>query len=246
MISSSRQGFLGGAVRAVPIVISTGPFAVLFGALAVSHGMTLGETFAMSAIVFAGASQMVGIELFGSHVAPWLIVVSIFAVNFRHVLYSAAVGRKLDRFSGLQKAVGFFFLTDPQFAEAERRIGSGQPVGFAWYMGVALPMYVAWVGLTMVGALFGGLLRHPEAWGIDFLLPVYFLGLVMDFRHRPNWLPVVAASAVGSVVAFRLVGSPWHVTLGALAGIAVAVFLPSQPRPIEEEAADAAAEGMRG
>ena len=35
---------------------------------------------------------MVGIELFGQKVAPWLIVLSIFAVNFRHVLYSAAFG----------------------------------------------------------------------------------------------------------------------------------------------------------
>ena len=31
---------------------------------------------------------MVGIELFGQKIAPWLVVLSIFAVNFRHVLYS--------------------------------------------------------------------------------------------------------------------------------------------------------------
>ena len=49
----------------------------------------------MSATVYGGASQMVGIELFGQKIAPWLIVLSIFAVNFRHVLYSAALGRRL-------------------------------------------------------------------------------------------------------------------------------------------------------
>lgn len=226
MTSRSRQGFLGGAARALPIMISTGPFAVLFGALATSHGMSVAETVAMSALVFAGASQMVGIELFGNHVAPWLVVFSIFAVNFRHVLYSAALGRRLTRFTGLEKAVAFFFLTDPQFAETEKKLQAG-PLSFAWYMGLALPIYVSWVGLSLVGAAFGRSLSHPEAYGIDFLLPVYFLGLVVEFRDRPNWLPVVAASAVGSIAAYHFVGSPWHVSLGALAGIAVAVLLPS-------------------
>lgn len=234
MVSRSRQGFLGGAARALPIMISTGPFAVLFGALATSHGMSVTETVAMSALVFAGASQMVGIELFGNHVAPWLIVFSIFAVNFRHVLYSAALGRRLVRLTGLEKAIAFFFLTDPQFAEAEKKLQAG-PLSFAWYMGLAGPIYVSWVGLSLVGAAFGRSLTHPEAYGIDFLLPVYFLGLVVEFRDRPNWLPVVAASAVGSIVAYHFVGSPWHVSLGALAGILVAVLLP--PAHVREAAA---------
>jgi predicted branched-subunit amino acid permease len=56
----------------------------------VDNGLSAGEAVLMSATVYAGASQMVGIELFGSDVAPWLIVFSVFAVNFRHVLYSAA------------------------------------------------------------------------------------------------------------------------------------------------------------
>lgn len=243
MTSQSRQGFLGGAARALPIMISTGPFALLFGALATSHGMSVTETVAMSALVFAGASQMVGIELFGNHVAPWLIVFSIFAVNFRHVLYSAALGRRLVRFTGLEKAVAFFFLTDPQFAEAEKKLQTGRPLSFAWYMGVAVPIYVSWVGLSLVGAAFGRSLSHPEAYGIDFLLPVYFLGLVVDFRDRPNWLPVVAASAVGSVVAYHFVGSPWHVSLGALAGILVATVLPTGRQ--RDVAIEDAAESMK-
>ncbi len=39
---------------------------------------------------------------------------------------------------------------------------------------------------------FGGLIANPHALGLDFLLPIYFLGLVMGFRKRPFWLPVVA------------------------------------------------------
>ena len=58
------------------------------------------------------------------------------------------------------------------------------------------------------------------------MLPIYFMALVLGFRKRDNWLPVVALSSVVSVVAMHLVGSPWHVSIGALAGIILAACLP--------------------
>ena len=75
-------------------------------------------------------------------------------------------------------------------------------------------------------ALFGSLIGDPKAIGIDVLLPVYFLGLVMGFRKRHNFLPVLVAGAVGSVVAYWVVGSPWHISVGAALGIVVAAILP--------------------
>mgnify|MGYP003551746224 CR=1 FL=1 len=67
-------------------------------------------------------------------------------------------------------------------------------------------------------------LRHvlADVLGLDMLLSVYFLGLVMGFRARPNWLPVVVVSALAAVLAVKFVGSPWHVSLGALAGVSYA------------------------
>jgi predicted branched-subunit amino acid permease len=158
-------------------------------------------------------------------VAAWLIVFSIFAVNFRHVLYSAVAGRRTRHWSGLTRAIAFFFLVDPQFAEVERRADEGKPITLAWYAGLAAPVYVFWVAEAVLGGLFGRLIPNPHAVGLDFLLPIYFLGLVMEFRGRPRWLPIVATSALTSIVAERLVGSPWHVSIGALAGIAIAVVL---------------------
>ena len=225
------RDFVAGARTSLPIMVAVAPFGLLFGALAVDNGFSVFEAALMSAIVFGGASQMVGIELFGQHIAPWVIVLSIFAVNFRHVLYSASFGRRMERWGFLQKAVGFFLLTDPQFAEAERRAEQG-PVSFAWYIGMGAPIWLAWVVEAGLGAYFGKFVQDPAAFGLDFLLPIYFLGLVMSFRKRPLWLPVVVVSAVASMLAVKFVGSPWHVTLGALAGMAVALVMP--PRPIAE------------
>ncbi|TKT80138.1 AzlC family ABC transporter permease [Aquamicrobium sp. LC103] len=228
---SGGSEFLAGMRRGIPIMLASAPFGLLFGALAVDNGFTVGEAVLMSATIYAGASQMVGLELFGQKVAPWLIVFSIFAVNFRHVLYSAAVGPLATRWTTLQQAFGFFFLVDPQYAEAERRNEQGKPVGFAWYMGMATPIYICWVAEAGIGAAFGGMIPDTYALGVDFLLPIYFLGLVMEFRSRPMWLPVVLVSAIASIAAYYTIGSPWHVSVGALAGIVLAaIFAPVRER----------------
>ncbi|MEN0000540.1 MAG: AzlC family ABC transporter permease [Pseudomonadota bacterium] len=201
------------------------PFGALFGALAVENGMSVFEATLMSATVFAGASQMVGIDLFGAQIAPWLIVFSIFAVNFRHVLYSAVTGQRMAQFKPWQRYVSFFFLVDPHFAESEHRAERGVPLTFAWFIGGGLTWWVVWVFVSYLGALFGSLIEEPENYGFDLLLPIYFLSLVLAFRKRANWLPVVAASGIVAVLAFHFVGSPWHVSLGGLAGVAVAAII---------------------
>jgi predicted branched-subunit amino acid permease len=231
--STSAAEFRSGLRAGFPVTVASAPFAVLFGALAVENGFTVAEATLMSAAVYGGASQMVGIELFGQSIAPWLVVLSIFAVNFRHVLYSAALGRRIDHWPILQQAVGFFVLTDPQYAEAERKGEAGETVSFAWYMGMGTIIYVPWVIESGLGAFFGNLIPDPHAIGMDFLLPIYFIGLVMGFSKRANWLPVVAISAAVSIVAFNVVGSPWHVSIGAVAGILFAAAMPVRPTKLE-------------
>lgn len=222
---SNATLFLDGCKRALPVTLASAPFGLLFGVIAVDNGFNVWESMLMSASLFAGASQLVGMELFGHHVAPWLILLSIFAVNFRHILYSAGTGRLIKHFTPLQQIVSFFFLTDVQYAETEKRSEQKIPVSFIWYMGLALPLYAAWVFEAYIGATFGGMIGDPKAIGLDMLLPIYFLGLVMGFRARTNWLPVVLASAVSSVIAYFLIGSPWHVSIGAIGGVLVAVII---------------------
>ncbi len=236
MNSDFTEGLRGSA----PILVSTMPFAALFGAIAVSNGQTVAEATLMSAVIFAGASQLVGIELFGHSVPVWVIVLSIFAVNFRHILYSAAITPFIAHFSPAQKAVSFFLLTDPQFAQTLTRGETGRRVSFAWYLGFALTIYVGWVGVTAVGAGFGKLIGNPAAWGFDVLLPIYFMGLVLGFRKRDAFLAVVVVSAAVSVLAQHYVGSPWHVSIGALAGVLLAALLPPKTqvaagRQLEED-----------
>lgn len=225
------------------MALSAMPFGALFGAVAIDNGLTVSQAVLMSATVYAGASQLVGIELFGHNVQPWLIILSVFAVNFRHILYSAAISRYIAHFTPVQKFLTFYLLTDPQFAETVKRGESGRVVRPSWYLGFGLSIYIAWICSTFLGAYFGKLMGDPKALALDVVLPVYFLGMVMGFRKRSGFLPVVLASVLGSVAAFHLVGSPWHVSLGALAGIVVAALLPpSLAAGINDTPAEAQAE----
>jgi predicted branched-subunit amino acid permease len=228
----TRADFLAGLRSGLVVSVSSGPFAVLFGALAVDNGLSVAEAGLMSASVFGGASQLVGIELFGQFVPAWLIVLAVLAVNFRHVLYSASVAPIFERYPPVGRFLALFLLTDPQYADTMRRHEQGKSTSFGWYMTFGLVVYAVWVTLSVAGAFFGGLLGDPQTFALDVLLPVYFLGLVVGFRRRANFYPIVMASAVGSVAAYYMVGSPWHVSIGAICGIALAVLLPPRkPEP---------------
>lgn len=221
----TKLEFKSGAVMAIPMVLAAAPFGALFGALAVKNGMSVFESFLTSAVIFAGASQMVGIELFGANVAPWLIVLSIFAVNFRHILYSAVTGRYMTHMTFAERYTAFFFLVDPLYAMMEEKHDSGRQISFAWMMGAGVSFWVVWQIATLIGAIFGNLIGNPEAVGIDFLLPIYFLSIVMGFRKRNNWAVIVITSGAAAIIAYHYIGTPWHVTIGALAGIFVAAII---------------------
>ncbi|MDE1158312.1 MAG: AzlC family ABC transporter permease [Neorhizobium sp.] len=222
-----QSGIRSGAVAA----LSSAPFGVLFGALAIDQGLSPFEAVLMSASIYAGASQIVGIELFGQSVPAWLVILSVFAVNFRHILYSAALTPAIAHFTGAQKALAFFLLVDPQFAEATKRVDRGEPVTIGWWLSMAVVVYTSWIASTAIGAVFGGLIGDTHALGFDVLPAIYFLGMLTGFHKRPNFYPIVIASAVVSIAAFHTIGSPWHVSAGAAAGVLVAALMaPAGPR----------------
>ena len=219
-------------MQAIPLVAAVLPFSLLFGATAIQQGYTFGEAIFASATIFAGASQFVFIEVYGLNVPGWFAVMAVFAVNFRHILYSASIGRWMTRFSAWQKSVAFFFMTDLQWAAAEVRAVNepNHALSPSWYFGYALPLYAIWIIGTVIGAIFGAQIEQPERYGLDFLLPIYFLIILMGFRKRANFLPVVGISASASYLTLLSGGEPWHIPVGAICGVAFAALLPPKSR----------------
>lgn len=232
--AEAKAGFL----TILPLLGAVTPFALVFGALAAQKGMSVVDATLMSLTFYAGASQMAAVELLGTNVPMWTILLSVLAVNFRHLLYSASLTPIIGGQPAWAKALVFLLLVDPQFALTEKRAEEGRPFSLAWYLALGLPMYFIWVSLTAVGAYAGRLVAHPEALGLDMLLPIYFVGLVMGFRKRARWGLVVITSGVVSLLVYNApalgvgwLGAPWHVTIGGLAGVAAAaIWPPAGPR----------------
>ena len=145
------------------------------------------------------------------------------AVNLRHVLYSAAIGRRVQHWPPATRYAAFAFLTDPTFALAETR--GGAVLSPAYYFGISLPLYLNWIVTTALGAIFGALIQNYEAYGIDFVVTAYFIFLIVGFRKRPNAMAVILASGAGSLIGHFAFGPPWHFAGGAVAGMATAAAL---------------------
>ncbi len=230
----------------LPMLPALLPLSMLFGTLAVGNGLTALDAILMSAFLFAGASQFVAIDLYNHSVPAWSILLSVLALNFRHVLYSAALTHVLRPVKLRIKIPAFFLLADPMFAITDQRAGEGKPFSAPLYFGLAVTLYSFWVLGTVLGALFGKLISDPQALALDMLMPIYFLTLVMSFRTRPNWGITVVVSAVLSILTYYAPaagltwpGPPWHITIGGLGGILTAVLLaPTKPGMPKQTAPD--------
>ena len=223
-----RASFMDGLRDILPIIIAVIPFGLVFGALAVKEGLSVFESVLMSGAVYGGASQFVVLEMWTDPLPFWTILMSALAVNLRHVLYSASLGRKMAHWPPATRYGGLALMTDPIFALSD--LHGGPRLSAAYYFGLSVPLYLSWIVTTAAGAILGNLIRRPEAIGLDFVATAYFLVLVLSFRKRPNAPTVIAASAVAALAAYLAFGSPWHFAAGALAGMATAALL-AKPKP---------------
>lgn len=217
-----------GALAILPAFVAMIPFALLLGALAAQKGLSTLEMGLMSALVFAGASQFLAIEIWREP-APWaLLGLTALTVNLRHVMMGASLARHMDGFGRSGRLAALFFLADEIWALAEQRARARGSLHWAFYAGEAATLYVGWVVCTMAGTGLGALLANPASWGFDFAFTAIFIGLIAGFWRGPATGLVIAASALTAVLVERFAGGVWHILAGAGAGIAVAALLATQ------------------
>ena len=225
MLQQSRPaGEFKAGMRAIfPLIVAVLPIGLVFGAVSATKGLSPLETTLMSALVFAGGSQFVAMDIW-THPASWIGVgFAALLVNVRHLLMSASIGTKMQSFSGIKRYLAMLFLADEIWAMAEFRAGTMRLTP-AWYAGIVTPFYLAWIGSSLAGALLGAFLGDPAVIGLDFAFPAVFIVLVMGFWKGPETGAVLAASGIAAVAVHQFVPGVWHIAAGALAGLAVAFW----------------------
>lgn len=220
-----REAFLDGARDVLPVVVGVIPFGLIVGVSAIAAGLTTGDAVASSVLVFAGASQLAMIDLLGQD-APWLVAVLTAAViNVRMVMYSASLAPWLSGVPVGSRAGAAYVLTDQAFALSVTRYArdEGTPrTRLAYYLGTALPLWLNWQLVTVIGAVAGAAV--PEDVPLEATIPLVFLALLVPaVTDRPT----LAAALVGAGVAVAAAPLPANLGLvvGALAGIVTGAAL---------------------
>lgn len=218
-----RTEFVEGLKAISPIIVAAMPIGLVFGAVAASKGLSPLEVTLMSAMVFAGGSQFVAMDIW-THPASWTALgFAALLVNIRHVLMGASIGRKMEAFKPWQKYLGVLVMADENWAMAEAR-ATRHKLTPAFWAGLALLFYLNWVICSLVGALLGAFLGDPAVIGLDFAFPAVFIVLVMGFWKGPATGMVLAASAGAAILVHHFVPGAWYIAAGAAAGLAAALL----------------------
>ncbi|MEF2073744.1 AzlC family ABC transporter permease [Consotaella aegiceratis] len=220
---STRSEIRDAARDVLPVIVAIFPFGIVYGTIAADSGLTILQTLGYSMAVYAGAGQLAALQVLGIGAPLWTALLSLLALNARMILYSASIGRHLASFSLLEKAGAFFLLTDPAFGASEAR-ALNRRLTSAYYFTHGFALYANWCLASVVGAVFGRMIDDTRAFALDVILPVYFLSILMGFRHRSGFYAVAGVSAVVSTIVYLTIGPPWHVTLGAVSGLAYAAI----------------------
>ena len=240
----SLSGLAAGFRACLPVALGVAVYGVLFGLLARQKGLSLMETQSMSLFVFAGASQLIALDLWSVDLPGGLPVVSLIIttliVNLRHVLMGAALAPVLTRLTPRQAFGSLFFMTDESWALTLGRMVEDsrhkrQPDG-AFLLGAGLCVYAFWNLSTALGHILVRGLDNPAKYGLDFAFTAVFTALLVGLGpRRQDILPLIAATATALACA-RLLPGKWYILAGAVAGGLAAAFGPApehrpEPRP---------------
>ena len=182
-----RRGFLA----MVPLWLGVVPFALAYAVTARGAGLSLVETQALSALVFAGSAQFTAVGLFATGAAGASIVLTTLLLNIRHLLYGVSLGRQFD-LSRRQRPVAAFLLTDEAFGVA---LGTGERA-FPFLLGVELSLFVTWNLATCGGFLLGSAIPDPTELGVDLIFPLAFLALLVPLIRTRIELGVAVCSGI--------------------------------------------------
>lgn len=222
-----KQNFLAGVRDEAPIILGVAPFGLIFGALAVSVGLSPALGQAMSSVIFAGSAQFITAQLFGAGASGLVILMVVFVVNLRHALYSASIAPYVKHLGPAWKVLLAYLLTDEAYAVVithyQRDAREPEvPDRRHWYfLGAGLTLWTSWQISTAAGLLVGA--RLPASWPTGFFLPLTFIALVVPaLRDRAS----VVAAAVAGMVGLAASGLPLKtgLLLAAVAGIAAGML----------------------
>jgi 4-azaleucine resistance transporter AzlC len=160
-------------IKSLPVMAGYIVLGIGFGILLRGAGYGVLWAFAMSAFIYAGSMQYVGVSLLTGGASILTTALTTFMVNARHLFYSISmIGKYKD--AGRYKPYMIFALTDETYSllcDGEALEGE-DPHRYRFL--VSLFNHCYWVTGCVLGSLLGAVLPFSTA-GIEFSMTALFI-----------------------------------------------------------------------
>ncbi|MCT7654558.1 AzlC family ABC transporter permease [Oceanimonas sp. NS1] len=205
-----------------------GALGILAGSMAIQSGLSLWQSIGMSAIVFAGAAQLVTLGLLMSGTKVLTIIVSVFFITSQHVIYGLTLREYVSTLAARHRLPIGFLLTDELFAlSGSRKARTGLSVGYL--IGAGFTFYIGWVFFSVIGIVMANSVPSLEEYHLDFSIVATFITIVVPMIKSLSTLFGVLLSLAlsmvlswldleGAVVIAGCTGMLFSVTLSRLKG----------------------------
>lgn len=205
----------------LPLLLGVFPFGLVTGVAMAAGGIPPLAAVAMSLFVFAGASMLAMTQLVALGSPVLVIVVTALFVNLRFMMYSASLRLHLAGLPLRWRALVAYLLADNPYAVCTARFASRKddPLAakLAYYLGVSLPIWLAWQLAVFAGIAAGAAM--PPAWKLEFAAPLAFIAISVPLIRDRAMLAAAACAGVTAVLAHAL-PLKLGLALAAVAGIA--------------------------
>lgn len=178
--------FLDGIKDCIPTILGYLSIGFACGVVSKSCGLSIFQTTAMSALIYAGSSQFIASSMIVSLASIPNIILAIFLVNLRYLLMSASIAPYFKNSSTIKNIISGILLTDETFALAILKGKHDNNINFKWMLGINIAAYLNWVLANFLGALLGSLIYNYKIFGLDFALPAMFIGLLISSIKQNN------------------------------------------------------------
>lgn len=211
----------------VPLGLFVLIFGAAFGLAALQSGLSEWATILMSALVFAGYSQFAAIKLWGEQVTIITLLLTVFAINARHLLMGASLYPWLKHVHCAKRYGMLLVLSDANWVMAMQNLKQGKQ-GLGILLGGGLSIWLFWVVGTGVGVYFGRIVDDPMQWGVDMVMGCFLLSMVLLEETNLRMLVIWVVAAGMSLVAYWYFPANTYVLAGALAGGFLGLFFSEQ------------------
>ncbi|WP_195575576.1 AzlC family ABC transporter permease [Paenibacillus sp. 1001270B_150601_E10] len=218
-----KDSFFQGVKDCVPTLLGYLSIGLAAGVIQKTAGLSIAEIALMSLILYAGSAQFIAAGMIATSSSITAIVVTIFFVNLRHILLSAALAPYFRHLTPLRNMLVGSLLTDETFGVAISEASKKNRISEKWMHGLNITAYVNWLAANLAGAFLAQWISNPEKFGLEFALPAMFIGiLILSMLARNNIKLDIVVAIIAVVIA---VGSSF--VLSSSMGVIIATIIAS-------------------